>query len=286
MLSLSPWFLKNNSWSFSKHRTFERCKRQYYYSYIAPFLLDPSPHFDINTIKRLKEFRSRIFLQGDIIHKILEEQIDLFRKTGAMDPKGAIEKFSQKVAQNKMMASEVLIEYRHGEPVGDLFFANMQRNGTACLQTFFDAIWPDYRGDEYLMHEKLETCTINGTAVTVKVDYVSRSKEGTIVITDWKTGSDNEDFENEMQIASYVIWAMQHFGKSPDEIRSELVYLKTGETRPFVFFREHLLDIEEKIKADFALMNASYEYGDFPARPRQAECMSCPFGGVCPDSGR
>jgi hypothetical protein len=34
---------------------------------------------------------------------------------------------------------------------------------------------------------------------------------------------------------------------------------------------------------EFAVMNASYEFGDFPARPSQRESLSCTFAEVCPE---
>ena len=92
-------------------------------------------------------------------------------------------------------------------------------------------------------------------------------QNGTIVLTDWKTGTDNDEYETELQMAAYVLWAMQYYNKSPDEIKSELVFLKAGETKPYPFFEEQLCEIQETIKTDFEAMNVSYECEDFPARP-------------------
>jgi CRISPR/Cas system-associated exonuclease Cas4 (RecB family) len=85
-------------------------------------------------------------------------------------------------------------------------------------------------------------------------------------------------------MAAYVLWAMQYYRKSPDDIRTELVFLKTGATKPYTFFWEQLSEIQEKIPREFAEMNAGYEYGDFAARPSQRECLSCKFAEVCPDA--
>jgi len=69
-----------------------------------------------------------------------------------------------------------------------------------------------------------------------------------------------------------------------DEIATELVFLKTGATKPYAFFEEQLREMQEMIPREFAAMKASYEYGDFPATPSQRECMSCKFAEVCPES--
>ena len=68
---------------------------------------------------------------------------------------------------------------------------------------------------------------------------------------------------------------------SADEISTELVFLKTGATKPYRFFEEQLREVQDMIPREFAMMNASYEYDDFPTRPSQRECLSCKFAMVC-----
>ena len=109
-------------------------------------------------------------------------------------------------------------------------------------------------------------------------------QNGTIVLTDWKTGRDDDEYETELQMAAYVLWAQEYYTMSADEISTELVFLKTGATKPYRFFDEQLHEVQEMIPREFAAMNASYEYGDFPARPSQRECLSCKFAEVCPEA--
>ena len=51
--------------------------------------------------------------------------------------------------------------------------------------------------------------------------------------------------------------------------------------KPYRFFMKQLWDVQEMISREFAAMNASFEYGDFPARPSQRECLSCKFTEDC-----
>jgi hypothetical protein len=62
------------------------------------------------------------------------------------------------------------------------------------------------------------------------------------------------------------------------------VYLKSGATKPFAFYEEQLHEVQDLIPREYAAMNASYEYGDFPTRPSQRECMSCKFSEVFPEA--
>jgi RecB family exonuclease len=140
-------------------------------------------------------------------------------------------------------------------------------------------------GCECLRHEEFDHFKIGEVGVTVKVDFVGKKPDGTLVLTDRETGRDDDDYETEPQMAVYVLWAMQYYRMRPDDISTELVFLKTGGTKQFAFFWEQLHDVEELIRREYAAMNASYEYGDFPARPTQRECLSCKFAEVCPEAG-
>jgi hypothetical protein len=65
-------------------------------------------------------------------------------------------------------------------------------------------------------------------------------QNNTIVLTNWKTGADNDEYETELQMAGYVLWAMQYYHKSPDEIKtSELVFLKTREKKSYPFLKSN-----------------------------------------------
>jgi CRISPR/Cas system-associated exonuclease Cas4 (RecB family) len=149
---------------------------------------------------------------------------------------------------------------------------------------FFGKIWPDYKDRECLRHEEFDNFRIGGVDVTVKVDFVGRIQNGTIVLTDWKTGADNDEYETELQMATYVIWAVLYYQKSPEEIESEIVFLKTGEKKPYPFFDERLREVQYMITTEYKAMNASYEYEDYPVTPHPRECLSCRFMRVCSEA--
>lgn len=283
MVELDPFFHQINSWSFTKHRVWNRCQRQYYFDYVAPYVKS-KPVVDPNIIRRLRTFNSKFVLQGQIIHDIINDQIKLHCEDMPMDPEGAVNTYSKKIARFKDMASEVLTEYRNGEPTRDSFFTGIEGSGRDYLDIFFNRIWPDYKNRECLRHEEFDKFRINDIEVTVKVDFVGKQPDGTIILTDWKTGKDSDEYEIDLQMAAYVLWARDYYLKSVDDISAEIVFLKTGEKKQYAFFDEQLRERLDMIPREFASMNASYEYEDFPARPSQRECMSCRFAKVCPEA--
>jgi CRISPR/Cas system-associated exonuclease Cas4 (RecB family) len=200
-----------------------------------------------------------------------------------MDLTETMNAFSKKVSLYKNIGGETFTEYHNGEKIANSFFAAIDENGRTCLHTFFGK-WPAYRSRECLRHEEFDHFSIGDVGVTVKVDFVWKMPDGTLVLTDWKTGRDDDDYGTELQMAAYVLWAKEYYKLSADSISTELVFLKTGATKPYAFFEEQLCEVEEMISREFAVMNASYEYGDFPARPTQRECLSCRFAEVCPEA--
>ena len=280
MPDLDPFFSKINSWSFTRHRVWNRCQRQYYFEYIAPYVRS-SPVVDPEKIRWLKNFTSKFVVQGQLIHDIIDKQIQLHCENKPMDLAEAMKAFLKKVSLYKDIGGETFTEYHNGEIIPGSFFTAISENGKTCLHTFFGK-WPGYQSRECLRHEEFDHFNIGDTSVTVKVDFVGRMPDGTLVLTDWKTGRDDDEYETELQMAAYVLWARDHYLKSADDIRTELVFLKTGATKPYAFFKNQLNEVQERISREFAMMNASYEYGDFPARPLQRECLSCKFAEVCP----
>jgi hypothetical protein len=279
---LDPFFFTINTWSFTKHRVWNRCQRQYYFEYIAPYIKS-NPVVKPEKIRWLKNFTSKFVVQGSLIHGIIDQQIQLHCEQKQMDLDNAIKTFSQKVSRYKDTGGETFTEYHNGEKIPASFFSYIEENGKTCLQTFFGK-WPAYRDRECLRHEQFDHFSIGDVGLTVKVDFVGKKPDGTLVLSDWKTGRDDDDYETELQMAAYVLWAMQYYRMRPDDISTELVYLKTGATKPFAFFWEQLHEVQEMIPREYAEMNASYEYPDFVARPSQRECMSCKFAEVCPES--
>jgi CRISPR/Cas system-associated exonuclease Cas4 (RecB family) len=169
-------------------------------------------------------------------------------------------------------------------PLDDAFFNTIHEEGLEKLKNFFGVIWPQFKELEYLKHEDFDKFKIEDVEVIVKVDYVCKTKNDLIVITDWKTGADYEEYENGLQIGTYVLWVMQYYQKYPSQIRSEIAYLKTGTIRPYEFTWENLVTIKEKIIEDYTMMNRSYEIENYPTNSAPAKCISCQFGTICPDS--
>ena len=175
MTESDPFFFKINTWSFTKHRVWNRCQRQYYFEYIGPYIKS-NPVVGPEKIRWLKNFTSKFVVQGQLIHDIIDKQIQLHCENKPMDLNEAITAFSKKVSLYKNICGETFTEYHNGETIPNSFFAAIDENGKTCLNTFFGK-WPGYTSRECLRHEEYDHFGIGDVGVTVKVDLVGRMPE-------------------------------------------------------------------------------------------------------------
>jgi hypothetical protein len=240
--------------------------------------------YDISKIYQLKKLNSKIFLQGSLIHDVIKNQIGQKKVDRELNEDSAINQYLIWVDDKQKVAGKTLVELYNGEVIDPVFFENMKVNGTAQIKTFFRVIWPNLKDSGYIAHEEFEHFKINGITVTLKPDYVSKSKNGIYTISDWKTGADNEDFENDLQIATYVLWAKEKFKINSSDIHSELAYLSTGNMRSYNFDDDTLESIKSSITEDYKKMNESYDIQTYVSNPCQKNCNSCRFSTICCDT--
>jgi len=280
---LQNWFYKYNAWSFTKHRLWKDCKLAYYFSYIGTAI---SYHQTINAneLKRLKKLDSRFIVQGKIVHDIIEQEIGNYQNGKVINEQSIRSQYIEQIEEYRKNAHNKIVEYINGETIKQAFFDRIRENGLDQLDLFFGVIWPEFEDRKYLRHEKFDRFSTKNVPVIVKVDYASADSDGSILVSDWKTGIDSEEYENDLQIGAYVLWATEYYKITPDKVSSELVYLTTGRRAKHSFSKQQLLDIENLIVDDFKLMNESYEMDQFMPNPNPENCIRCHFSSVCTHS--
>ena len=277
------WFHEYNSWSFTKHKIWSRCRRAYYYSYIKIGLKELSQS-DKQMFRDLKDLKPKAALQGMLIHKVIENQIELHRSGQAMSEQAAAQEYSELIDQYRINPERTITEFHNHQPVDESFFDGILAGGKSLIETFFKLVWPKLEPCEYIAHEKLNNFQIDGTSVSIKLDYLSRAPDGCLVLSDWKTGRGDGRYESEVQIGSYVLWAIDRFKIKPEEVRSRLVYLKDGSMKEYAFSAESLEEIKATIQENFEEMNRTAEIDYFYPDPHPSRCMSCQFSTVCGSS--
>ena len=89
------------------------------------------------------------------------------------------------------------------------------------------------------------------------MDFVGKCRTNNLILTDWKTGRDDDENETELQMAAYVLWAREYYKMNTDEISTELVFLKTGATKPYAFSMNSYASCGDNPPVNLKAMNAS-----------------------------
>ena len=99
------FFLQDKFLVIHETRVWKRCQRQYYFEYIAPYVKS-APVCRSRKNRWLKNFTSKFVVQGQIIHEIIDKQIQLHCENKPMDLNEAMMAFSKKVLLYKNIGSE------------------------------------------------------------------------------------------------------------------------------------------------------------------------------------
>ena len=216
------------SWSVSRHDSFARCRRRYFYSYYAAQ--------DDPEIQRLKRLSALPLWAGSVVHETIEE---LLKTRDALPDPAEQEALIRAAVHSRMLGewreSEAssprfrLFEHEYQVPVDQDDKKILVGTVMRSLRNFFksetlrEAFAVGRAG--WLTVEDLVSFQVGEVTVFLRMDLAYRDREGRVVIVDWKTGRGEGRF-SEVQLAGYALYAAeQGWVDDPEQILTELNYL-------------------------------------------------------------
>jgi hypothetical protein len=280
------------SWSASRHDAFMRCRRRYFYSYYAAG--------DDPEITRLKRLSALPLWAGSVVHEVIEELL----KTRAEIPCPEEQEAIVRAAVHSRMLSEWreseagsprfrLFEHEYEQPIDPEDKKILVGTVMRSLRNFFrcDALRDAYAAgrENWLTIEDLVSFEVRGVPVFLRMDLAYRSRDGRVVIVDWKTGRGEGRF-NAVQLAGYALYAAERgWVSAPEEIVTELAYLvipryvrRSVDRRMLEHARAFIARSAGSMKAlllDPVANLARLE--DFPMVDRPQACRRCNFRRLC-----
>lgn len=266
-------------WSVSKQSQWETCPKQYWYATIRSFdfRYGSVQHAEL---RHLKGLATRPMLLGRIVHEAIDKQLKLHRLTRELDKAEARRFVQRSVDAIRDDPEGHLVEAVNGLEVGSL--SDLEAEALDLLDTFFEMAWPRVSDRTYLEHEEFEEMEIAGHRIRLKPDLVTRDRDGTVVITDWKTGTSTPDAEGSLQLGTYVLWATRRYGVEADLTRGEIVDLRSGTVDRAAWSPTDLEALRDRVAEQARRI---FEAEAFPADPGERKCRSCPFATIC-EEGR
>ena len=297
-----PNFQNEFSWSPSRHRMFESCKRQYYYHYYGSWGgwdKDADPQAQL--LYCLKKITTVPQLVGTVVHEAISKVLKALQFGRAILP-SAIETYAQKLFGQHLLASEEqhwrysasqytnLFEHYYSEPFSETDQIKSANRIATSLKAFFAsdayATLQSAQSEHYLTIEELADFTLSDTKIWVVLDVAIRRGKN-ICVFDWKTGRERQ--ADRHQLAVYALYAISQWGIARSDLQLRDVYLQTNAERALDLSPDDLdetrMFVAESIDKMRALLhdpgqNTASQHA-FPMTTNTYLCSTCAFKAAC-----
>lgn len=301
--------LKNEfSWSKSRDETFQTCLRKYWFSHYGHWNgWNATAPTRTRQTYMLKQLSTRHQWAGKRVHSAIQGALERLRDgRGRPDPKQTIEAMRNamrddfKSSRAKKYMNDPkricgLFEHEYGIQVDDSDWKSIADHAEACARNFFSS---ELYGElvelprvGWVEIEKLSDFQLEGTKIWVQLDLAIRRGER-LAIYDWKTGS-SENEQDGVQIACYVLYAMDRYQIPLESIDTYLVYLADNTVKAAVMseskletMRQYILDSIDEMRVPLADVEGNLAVEeDFDFTDDDTNCVRCVFKKVCPRPG-
>ncbi len=230
-------------WSHSRHRTWVRCRREYWYNYYGARggwrgRSEPTVR-SLYLFKGLKTVHQWV---GILTHEVAEQVVGLGREGRAFDPEAVLETTRRRARRQIEDALSGLyrlnpkkhqgfldIEYDTADSelwamaLDDLTTQVSNLLVHPVLQRLLDV------PERIIEVEQLERVPIRHVPTWVSLDVLVADGRGGYVVVDWKTGRTQSAEQSAEQLALYAAYVCRRYDTTPDRVRGLFASTRTGE---------------------------------------------------------
>ena len=297
-------FINEISWSHSRRKTFEDCKRKYFYHYYGSW-----GGWSWKASKRQKELYlhkkliNRWMWMGTVVHKAVEYLLKQhFRGESLESLNYYLESITRRMRKdfkdsmskkNLSTPSKIvgLFEHHYRENIESEVWKALNSQALECFETFWNSdIYAEIRAcdrGDILEIEDLSHFFINELKVFASMDF-SLTKNGKVVIYDWKTGKSENNATSE-QLACYALYSNETWGVASEDVKLIEFNLSRNEAVEhhldgidFLKIQEGILESSNQMKSLLSdpVSNLADE-NNFSFTEDFEICKRCNFKGVC-----
>jgi CRISPR/Cas system-associated exonuclease Cas4 (RecB family) len=299
--------LKNEfSWSVSRHRLFQECRRAYYFRHYGSWGgwergADPR----VRDLYVLKNLNNRFTFAGQVVHERVADSLNRHRygRTVSVEEakQAALESLRLGFRQSRDGAYRAepkkavgLFEHEYHVEISDREWQAMRDRVFRCLDNFHRS---KIRGiiletgiENWLPIDRMDSFEFEGVTVYVAPDFALRNPQGNALLIDWKTGRSGA--EDRTQLVCYGLFAREKWGVDPRRAIGELHYLLTNDVETVTLDDAALAEGVAHIRDSIAAMKSLLadpganraEMESFPRTEDRAVCARCNFRRICWES--
>lgn len=293
------------SWSYSRHKTFASCNRQYYYAYYAGhngWLRDSSA--TQKQAYRLKKMLTLPLAVGQIVHDLLAKTIQDFHLNNEYTNATQLEQRARQMLNTIYRNSKQLTDW-YKRPSKHAIFQEVYyvKQLDKDLLSYYNALLlpyfenflrsptVQYVTEQPITFKQLEDFSymrIDGTKIFVVLDLLYVDAQNKWHIVDWKTGKPSADDREQLML--YAHYVHTHYAVAYEDIVLHLEYLATATNETFTVNEKMLANIfylfeqstlhMKSLMADI-IENEPLAEEDFDPQPTSGKCMRCNFLEIC-----
>ncbi|MBU2560416.1 PD-(D/E)XK nuclease family protein [archaeon] len=274
-----------HAWSRSRQLMLDECPRSFYYRYVKFYDM---PYGDIlkATKRMLDQMTNTKFLLGSVVHEAIERQFDqLSRGREIQGPDSALQYVTRVMSDIKYNPEKHVIEALNGKEISDAELSKIEEEAKRQVNVFFKEFFDFYKDLEIITHEDYCNIEIDGHKFYLMPDLITKSSDGRVYVTDWKSDSTYSAEPNERQMKMYILWALQKGHADFIDLRAEVIFLDIGDSKEYITteedldsFKEELVENSEKL---FEYIDSRSGEEDFERCEEEEVCFSCGFKSYC-----
>ena len=212
-------------WSISRYEIFDKCKRQYYYSYYSKYV-EGVPVYKINKLKELTSVPLEI---GNVVHDVIEAFLHRLQKSDSNIDEKRFFEYARSLA-NKYFLEKTFMETYYGV-TDKLDMGRVFEKIDRCLNSFING--PLYswifmvairdRSNWMIEPSGYGETRLDGLKAYCKMDFLL-PVDNEIHILDWKTGG-RDELKHSSQLLGYAAATNNNFNIPLKNIFPKIVYL-------------------------------------------------------------
>ena len=278
-------------WSISRYELFNKCKRQYFYTYYSKYATNV-PQYKLNQLKQLTSVPLEI---GNVVHDVLEAFLRRLQKSDSSIDEKRFFEFAHKLS-DQYFSSKTFLEIYYNQ-IKQIDMQKVYDKIDTCLISFINSHCYSWifmvamrdRSNWMIEPAGYGETRLDGLKAYCKMDFLL-PVDDCIYILDWKTGS-KDVAKHTGQLLGYAAAASSNFGISWDRIFPKIIYLfpvfdeleiKLDDTTLMGYFETIRTQTEEMYGYCSSVKENKPSHIDaFELRPSPGICRQCRFQELC-----
>lgn len=278
-------------WSTSRYELFDKCKRQYFYSYYSKYVSGVANY----KMAQLRDLTSVPLEMGNVVHDVLEAFLKRLQKSDTDIDERRFFSYARNLA-DKYFSEKTFIEKYYNQ-ISDIDMDKVYTRIDNCLRNFMGSSCYNWifmvairnRSNWMIEPDGYGETRLNGLKAYCKMDFLL-PVDDCIYILDWKTGNKDQK-KHSSQLIGYAAAASNNFGIPWNRIFPKIVYLHpafdefeiqldTGSLESFYNVirtqTEEMYSLCSKVDENIPLSIEA-----FPMSPSPGACRQCRFQELC-----